>query len=311
MARGRHRGVAFALVIIGVFGVLLVLIDRKGPPASKGEALITEIQSNWKTNNTIILNNTTTTTLKDTKKATESKEEDKGEILSTNKVPNPILVDKMQATILAGGTTKERQQEVLIKLRHVFLQLKLEVAQAESASQGSFLAENLLSQLARGSENAILLTNKQLKDRLEQQIRDQESFVERVKEQWIAIWEQVQRIQSGYNISSSSSSLLRNTNSPTQSSSNIHVLQPTQTVLILSPVKNINRYQIDHFWDLVRTLDYPKHLISFGFLESDSKNVSESMQYMRNTIDTIRRKGEYRRIEMLKLDFNYQLSPYV
>ncbi len=74
------------------------------------------------------------------------------------------------------------------------------------------------------------------------------------------------------------------------------------TVLILTPVKDAAAV-LDRYCEGVRSLTYPHDAISFGFLESDSRDAT-----FRTVSRHVRRlRKEFRRAAVWKKDFGYQL----
>jgi glycosyltransferase involved in cell wall biosynthesis len=82
------------------------------------------------------------------------------------------------------------------------------------------------------------------------------------------------------------------------------VVDHKATVLILTPVKDAEDC-VAGYCTLLREITYPHHLISIGFLESDSSD---------NTLAALERKlpglqREFRRVGLWKTDFGYHVPP--
>lgn len=77
-------------------------------------------------------------------------------------------------------------------------------------------------------------------------------------------------------------------------------------LLILTPVKNAAKY-LDGYFSALATLTYPAHLLSLGFLESDSTDSTHSEIEQR--LPALEKT--YRRASLWKKDFGFQLLPGV
>src|SRR5262252_3876259 len=73
-------------------------------------------------------------------------------------------------------------------------------------------------------------------------------------------------------------------------------------VLILTPVKDAMQ-TLEIYFQQIRTLTYPRDHISFGFLESDSTD--NTFADIEQRLPRLRR--EFRRADLWKKDFGYQL----
>ncbi|RCI06168.1 Mannan polymerase II complex anp1 subunit [Rhizopus stolonifer] len=69
-------------------------------------------------------------------------------------------------------------------------------------------------------------------------------------------------------------------------------------VLILTPLKNAEPY-LDRYFELLDSLDYPKHLISLAFLVSDTTDNTMDMLYQH--------ANAYHRMDIFVKDFSYRL----
>jgi hypothetical protein len=78
--------------------------------------------------------------------------------------------------------------------------------------------------------------------------------------------------------------------------------QPTDQVLILTPMKNA-AYVLPQYWYLLYTVNYPRHLISLGFLESDSDD--GTYEAVRSKMPVLQR--DFRQALLWKRDFNYRI----
>lgn len=81
------------------------------------------------------------------------------------------------------------------------------------------------------------------------------------------------------------------------------------TVLILSPVKNARRH-FKRYFRYLRDMDYPKHKISLGFLESDSEDQDE--EGVGTYEELLQRKPflekEYRRVTLAQKHYGFLLK---
>src|SRR5690242_1567481 len=81
-------------------------------------------------------------------------------------------------------------------------------------------------------------------------------------------------------------------------------------VLILTPLKNAAQH-LDRYFENLLQLDYPRNLLSLGFLESDSND--ESFQILKQHVQNLERLNSterFRRIIFTKKDFGYILSTH-
>ncbi|KAJ3193736.1 hypothetical protein HK101_004280 [Irineochytrium annulatum] len=75
-----------------------------------------------------------------------------------------------------------------------------------------------------------------------------------------------------------------------------------KTVLILTPLKNVEHVLSSHFKKLA-SLEYPKELISLGFLVSDSKDRTWLQLH-----DELAKLSGYRKVSVARLDFGLDLA---
>ena len=78
----------------------------------------------------------------------------------------------------------------------------------------------------------------------------------------------------------------------------------TDNTLILTPVKDAADC-LDRYWQLIRQLTYPHHLLSLGFLESDS--IDNTFPASKTSLPALAR--EFRSVGLWKKDFAYRIPP--
>lgn len=81
---------------------------------------------------------------------------------------------------------------------------------------------------------------------------------------------------------------------------------PSPRVLILTPVKDAER-ALPTYWDLLYRLSYPRHLISVGFLESDSSD--RSFDLLHAKMPALQR--DFRRAFLWKRDFGFKIPAHL
>ena len=74
-------------------------------------------------------------------------------------------------------------------------------------------------------------------------------------------------------------------------------MSQTETILILTPVKNAAKH-LETYWAALEKLTYPKHLLSLGFLESDSSD--GTFELIASKLGKVH--GDYRKCCLYKRD---------
>ncbi|KAI8389448.1 hypothetical protein BD560DRAFT_320133 [Blakeslea trispora] len=84
---------------------------------------------------------------------------------------------------------------------------------------------------------------------------------------------------------------------------NLNKPRGDQKVLILTPLKNAAPY-LGRYFQLLQKLDYPKHLISLGFLVSDTTD--DTLETLRTTAEAL--ADAYDSMDIFVKDFDFRLS---
>lgn len=80
----------------------------------------------------------------------------------------------------------------------------------------------------------------------------------------------------------------------------------TETVLILTPVKNAARH-LEHYWTALGRLSYPAKLISLGLLESDSTD--ETFEKITERLPSL--SAHYASVQLWRKNFNFHMPPEI
>lgn len=83
-------------------------------------------------------------------------------------------------------------------------------------------------------------------------------------------------------------------------------MSQTETILILTPVKNAAEH-LETYWAALEKLTYPKHLLSLGFLESDSTD--GTFELIASKLGKVH--GDYRKCCLYKRDYGFVIPENV
>lgn len=81
---------------------------------------------------------------------------------------------------------------------------------------------------------------------------------------------------------------------------------PDQRVTILTPLKDATAH-LDRYFELLYALDYPRHLLALGFLESDSRD--ETFRAVSARLPQLNR--DFRSAQIWKRDYHFHFPPGV